>query len=269
MFVFGGASPGWGNIRPTCPAPPDCWSYSLAENKWDLLYAGPGTPKGYAMACCYDSKRDVVWAYGRESRLSRFDLKTRTWSAHAVHPTIDYVGLYNFHMLYLPKSDKILLVGDDTCTIDPQTLVSHRHRLNRASGKAGLAYLPEQDAVLYVSLPGGETGPEYRTEVFDCAKTQGQKAETWVERQVNRYARHGHGLWLVLDRASGQPVGQAGLLIQNVEGVEEKEVGYLIHRPFWRRGFATEAALACRNYAFDALGRQRVPYENRDPNRLA
>ena len=74
----------------------------------------------------------------------------------------------------------------------------------------------------------------------------------------SRYARHGHGLWLVLDKASGEPVGQVGLLIQNVQSVEEKEVGYLVHRPFWRRGFATEAARACRDYAFDAMGRQRV-----------
>ena len=85
-----------------------------------------------------------------------------------------------------------------------------------------------------------------------------EEAQTWVERQTNRYARHGHGLWLVLDKASGQPVGQVGLLIQNVEGVEEKEVGYLIHRPFWRRGFATEAALACRDHAFEVLGRPRL-----------
>ncbi len=75
---------------------------------------------------------------------------------------------------------------------------------------------------------------------------------------MKRYARHGHGLWLVLDKANGQPVGQAGLLIQNVEGVEEKEVGYLIHRPSWRRGFATEAARACLDHAFNLLGRQQV-----------
>jgi RimJ/RimL family protein N-acetyltransferase len=85
-----------------------------------------------------------------------------------------------------------------------------------------------------------------------------EEAQTWVERQMKRYARHGHGLWLVLDKASGQPVGQAGLLIQNIEGVEEKEVGYLIHRPFWRRGFATEAARACCDYAFNVLRRERV-----------
>jgi RimJ/RimL family protein N-acetyltransferase len=84
------------------------------------------------------------------------------------------------------------------------------------------------------------------------------EAQSWVERQLNRYAQHGHGLWLVSDKANGQRVGQVGLIVQNVRGVEEIEVGYLIHRPFWRRGYATEAALACRDYAFDALGCQQV-----------
>ena len=43
-----------------------------------------------------------------------------------------------------------------------------------------------------------------------------------------------------------------------VNGVEECEVGYLLHRRFWRHGFATEAALACRDYAFRELRRRRV-----------
>ena len=84
------------------------------------------------------------------------------------------------------------------------------------------------------------------------------EAQTWVERQLGRYARHGHGLWLALDKATGQPVGQVGLLIQNVRGVDEKEVCYLTDRPFWRRGFAAEAASACLDYAFAVFDRQRV-----------
>ena len=75
---------------------------------------------------------------------------------------------------------------------------------------------------------------------------------------MDRYARHGHGLWLVSEKAMGQPVGQVGVVVQNVRGVDEREVGYLIHRPFWRRGFATEAALACRDYALNVLGSDRV-----------
>jgi [ribosomal protein S5]-alanine N-acetyltransferase len=84
------------------------------------------------------------------------------------------------------------------------------------------------------------------------------EARIWIERQLRRYERHGHGLWLVLDKTTGQPVGQVGLVIQQLHGIEEKEVGYLIARAFWRRGFATEAARACRDYAFEVLDRARV-----------
>src|SRR4051794_8533619 len=84
------------------------------------------------------------------------------------------------------------------------------------------------------------------------------EAEAWVRRQIDRYARYGHGLWLVLDKVTLQPVGQVGLLLQRVEGVDEPEVAYLIHRPSWRRGYATEAALATRDHAFEVLGKPRV-----------
>lgn len=84
------------------------------------------------------------------------------------------------------------------------------------------------------------------------------EARAWIERQLGRYARYGHGLWLVEDRATGEPVGQVGLVMQLVDGVEEPEIGYLIDRPFWRRGLATEAALGVRTWAFDARGLERV-----------
>ncbi len=80
-----------------------------------------------------------------------------------------------------------------------------------------------------------------------------EESAVWIERQLERYARDGHGLWLVLERETGQPVGQVGLTVQQVDGVAEPEVGYLVHRPFWRRGFAAEAAAATRDHAFHRL----------------
>lgn len=85
-----------------------------------------------------------------------------------------------------------------------------------------------------------------------------REAEQWLQRQLKRYERHGHGLWLAVEKASGQPLGQVGILIQRIGDVDEKEIGYLIHRPFWRQGLATEAAIACRDYAFTQFGRERV-----------
>jgi RimJ/RimL family protein N-acetyltransferase len=85
-----------------------------------------------------------------------------------------------------------------------------------------------------------------------------EEAAGWIERQLGRYARDGHGMWLVSDRATGEPRGQVGLAMQEVDGVAEPEIGYLIHRPFWRQGLATEAALATRAWAFEIRGLPRV-----------
>jgi len=84
------------------------------------------------------------------------------------------------------------------------------------------------------------------------------EAQGWIERQRTRYTEHGHGLWLAVSRETGQPVGQVGLLLQEVEGTSESEIGYLLHKPFWHQGLATEAAHGVRRYAFAAPSRQRL-----------
>jgi RimJ/RimL family protein N-acetyltransferase len=84
------------------------------------------------------------------------------------------------------------------------------------------------------------------------------EAEAWIARQTERYARDGHGLWLAEERTTEQPIGTVGLVAQVVDGVVEPEVGYLVHRLHWKRGYAAEAALAVRDHAFGTLGKAHV-----------
>lgn len=73
----------------------------------------------------------------------------------------------------------------------------------------------------------------------------------WLQRQQQSYENHGHGIWLVEHRPTGIPLGLVGLLRQAVEGAELYEVGYLIDEPQWQQGYASEAAAACQQYAFE------------------
>jgi [ribosomal protein S5]-alanine N-acetyltransferase len=83
----------------------------------------------------------------------------------------------------------------------------------------------------------------------------------WIERQRARYADDGHGLWLLEERDSGLPVGQVGLVMQELMGFPRPrypEVGWLLHRSYWKRGYATEAAARVREHAHDTLGYDEV-----------
>ncbi len=77
-----------------------------------------------------------------------------------------------------------------------------------------------------------------------------REVREFINRMRRSYRDDGCGLWMLLDRESGEPLGRVGLIRQPVNGADEFEIGYMEHRPFWRRGLATEAALAVKAYAF-------------------
>ncbi len=90
-------------------------------------------------------------------------------------------------------------------------------------------------------------------------------APSWLLRNRERHRRDGHAFWLALSRDDGAPVGQIGLLLQDVNGAREPEVAYHIHAPFRRRGFAVEGARAVLAWAF-ARGHDHAIALVRDDN---
>jgi RimJ/RimL family protein N-acetyltransferase len=84
------------------------------------------------------------------------------------------------------------------------------------------------------------------------------EARGWIEWNRRLYKERGFGLWAMLLRDGETFVGDCGLTVQQVDGAEEIELGYHVRANFQGRGLATEAAIACRDYARDVLDVDRL-----------
>ena len=93
-----------------------------------------------------------------------------------------------------------------------------------------------------------------------------EEVDEWLERQFARYRQYGYGLWAVVLKATGEMIGQCGLTLQQWNGREMLEAGYLFQRSHWHQGYATEAARACMDYAFGTLNSPLVCSIIRDNN---
>jgi ribosomal-protein-alanine N-acetyltransferase len=75
-----------------------------------------------------------------------------------------------------------------------------------------------------------------------------EKVERFIAGQQAHWEKHGYGNWGILPYGECQIAGWAGL--QYLPELEETEVGFLLDRPFWGKGYATEAALASLRFGF-------------------
>ena len=97
--------------------------------------------------------------------------------------------------------------------------------------------------------------------IFSDDEVQG-----WLDKQIQNYGQYGFGLWAVILKQSTEMIGQCGLTMQDYEGNPVLEVGYLFRKAFWHKGYAAEASIACKEYAFDALNVNEVFSIIRDTN---
>lgn len=74
--------------------------------------------------------------------------------------------------------------------------------------------------------------------------------EEQFERLFERYEKNLGGMNALVLRTTGKLIGMAGLLIQTVDTVQELEIGYSILPKCRKNGYATEAAVQCKNHAF-------------------
>ena len=93
-----------------------------------------------------------------------------------------------------------------------------------------------------------------------------EETQEWLDRQIGRYREYGFGLWAVVLKETDEMIGQCGLTMQQWKDRQVLEIGYLLQRAYWHNGYATEAAKACKKYAFTKLEADEVCSIIRDIN---
>ena len=92
---------------------------------------------------------------------------------------------------------------------------------------------------------------ERATKHFPDAMSTPDFAQKWIDSQLKRYNNKGMGLMALEHKLTGNLIGQCGLLTQEVDGVDEVEIGYHVMPQYWAQGYATEAAIFFKNFAFE------------------
>lgn len=80
-----------------------------------------------------------------------------------------------------------------------------------------------------------------------------QQTQAKIDNFIASYQKNGFGKWAVILKRRNKLIGYCGLAIEEIDRVNEREIGYRLDSKFWGQGFATEAASATIEYGFEKL----------------
>ena len=116
-----------------------------------------------------------------------------------------------------------------------------------------LVEVTDRDVGPIFQLTGNEKVMEFFPKVLSY-----DDAQQMVQKILHQYAEYGYCFWKVLLNTGDQFVGIAGLLHQEIDNKPETEISYRMLPEHWKKGYATEAAKACKQYAETKLGKKRL-----------
>jgi len=111
-------------------------------------------------------------------------------------------------------------------------------------------FVTPEDALIWTEYCSDPVATEF-TAIPEMSAAE--MARYVIDLTIKRYADGRMGLQAMIDKQTGAFVGQCGLLIQEVDGKSETEIGYHFLRRHWGRGYATEAARMFRDHAFESF----------------
>lgn len=94
-----------------------------------------------------------------------------------------------------------------------------------------------------------------------------ERTEETLRGRIRHYQDHGFGMWAVIDKNSGEMIGQTGL--QVLEGTTEVELVAYTAKRHWHQGVAQESCIAALTYAFTEMKLTSVIAVARTENSVA
>ena len=85
-----------------------------------------------------------------------------------------------------------------------------------------------------------------------------EKAHEWIKRVAERYERDGFGLLAVVERATGELIGDCGPMLMETGHGTFVELGWHVRPDRQGQGFAIEAGRACRDESWRVLDVERL-----------
>ena len=80
-----------------------------------------------------------------------------------------------------------------------------------------------------------------------------EEVENWIKWNIDNYKKYNHGLWAVILKEGDVFIGDCGITMQSIGEETVPEIGFHIIKEYCNKGYATEAALACKEYALNVL----------------
>jgi ribosomal-protein-alanine N-acetyltransferase len=78
-----------------------------------------------------------------------------------------------------------------------------------------------------------------------------ERVQKLVQKQIEHWREHDFGWWAVEPIEEGELIGWSGL--QYLPETDEIEIGYLLSKPYWGEGLATESAIAGLDFGLKSL----------------
>jgi RimJ/RimL family protein N-acetyltransferase len=93
---------------------------------------------------------------------------------------------------------------------------------------------------------------------IDGAAMPEERSHHLLELSEHHWRKHRFGLWAFREKTSGEFAGYCGIKWTFVEETPVVELAYAFRPETWRRGFASEAAIAALEYGFETVGLDEI-----------